>query len=261
MECRVLNVGMNDLGAGATFLRELEEHAEFPFISSSIMMANSEQLAFEPYLIIRSGNLKLGFIGVTIGNKQAKEFTYKDPVEAAKQVLSDIRDKVDLVFLLANVDDATEAELTREVTGVDFLIRSKSRSLYRNPKKQDGVIVIRNGAQGKYAGILKIRRMNRDEELTNISSQYVRIKFTENRLHAMEANLKEGETLEEHYAGDKIRLQLIERLRAEKKKNEELIANLPNSFFFEAIPLNAKIPDAPEIAPIVEEYMPEASKH
>jgi len=261
MDCKVLNVGVNDLGAGMAFIKELEGISQFPFISSNIMLASTGKPAFQSNLIIESGDLKLGFVGISIGNKRAKEFTYKDPVESAKQAVKDIANKVDLVFLMANVDDATEKKIIDEVKGVDFVIRSNSRSLYRNPKEYDNTVVIRNSIQGKYAGLLKIKRTDEEQKMTNLSQQYARIKFTQNRLKSMSANLKNGETLEDHFASDAKRLNLIKNLRAETKKNEDQIVSIQNSFFFEAIPLNDKVVDAENIAVIVEEFMPEPSKH
>ncbi|MCF7824371.1 MAG: hypothetical protein K9N35_09400 [Candidatus Marinimicrobia bacterium] len=260
MDCKVLNVGVNDLGSGEAFLKTLEKRAEFPFISSNIALANTGKLAFQPSLIIKSNDLKLGFVGVTIGNPRIKEFTYNDPVESVKKAVSDLKGKVDLVFLLANVDDDVEKLLTQEVKGADFLIRSKSRGLYRVPKDENGMIVIRNGIQGKYAGVLKIKKHDENEHMTDLSSQYARIKFTENRLQSMSVNLKEGETLEAHYADDATRLNLIKKLQAEKKANEEAVIDQKNSYYYEPIALNAKIPDSEEIASIVKDFMPEDSK-
>lgn len=257
MGCQLMNIGANDLAAGGDFILGLQEQADFPFISANILNAESEKAMFEPSAIIEVNGLKLGFVGVSTGDKKIKDFTFTDPVEAANQAIIKIKDKVDFVFLLANVDDHMENKLAQEVGDIDFLIRSKTGSLYRNPKEQNGVVVIRNGKQGKYAGVLKIKRFDDVSKLTNVSAQNKRIKFAENRLNAMSKGLDDGKSLEEHYAEDAKRLQLITRLREEQKTNADLIRNLKNSYYFEAIPLNEKIEDTPEVAQIVAEFMPE----
>ncbi len=256
MGCQVMNIGANDLGGGGDFIEELQTKSSFPFISANILMAKTDKHLFQPSTIIETPDLKLGFVGVTIGDNRLKEFTFSDPVEAANQAVSALRDKVDLVFLLANVDDRTEIALTQKVKGIDFLIRSKTGSLYRNPKEQNGTVIIRVGKQGKFAGVLNVRRVDSISRLTNVSAQRARIKFSENRLNAMSKDLKEGITLEERYAGDKSRLTLISRLQAEKKDNKDLIRKLKNSYYFEGISLNDKIADTPEVATIVAEFMP-----
>ena len=257
MECKVMNVGTNDLAAGLDFLLEMQKTATFPFISANTKDANTDKFLFEPYTIIKTQDQTLGFVGITKGDNRAKQFSFSDPIEAAQKAIDEIKDKVDLVFLMANVDDKLEKDLTDEVEGIDFLIRSKSGSLQRNPRQQDGTTIIRIGKQGKYAGILRIRNVDQVSQMKNVSSQYTRIKFTDNRLMAMSKELEEGVTLEAHFADDDNRLKLISRLREERKTNVELIKNLKNSYYLEPIALNEKIEDSPEVAEIVKNYMPE----
>lgn len=197
-----------------------------------------------------------GFVGITGGDNRVKEFAFSDPIEAAKKAIDEIKDKVDLVFLMANGDDKLENALAAEVEGIDFLIRSKSGSLQRNPRQQDGTTIIRIGKQGKYAGILRIRNVDNVSQMKNVSSQYTRIKFADNRLHALSKGLEEGLTLEEQYADDENRLKLVARLRNERESNLDLIKKLKNSYYLEPIPLNEKIEDSPEVAVIVKDYMP-----
>jgi len=257
MECRVMNVGTNDLATGLDFILEMEQKANFPFISANTKDANTDKFLFEPYTIIKTHDQTLGFIGITKGDNRVKEFAFSDPIEAAQKSIDEIKDKVDLVFLMANVDEKLEKALTAEVEGIDFLIRSKSGSLQRNPRQQDGTTIIRIGKQGKYAGILRIRNVDNVSQMKNVSSQYTRIKFADNRLKAMTKDLEEGVTLEEHFADDENRLKLISRLRNERETNVELIKKLKNSYYLEPIALNEKIEDTPEVAEIVKDYMPE----
>ncbi len=260
MGCKVMNVGTNDLAGDLDFINELQQSADYPFISANIKNAATDEYLFEPYTIIQTQDQTLGFVGVTKGDDRLKSFTFANPVEAAQKAIDEIKDKVDLVFLMANVDDNTEKALTTEVKGIDFLIRSKSGSLQRIPKQQDGTVVIRIGKQGKYAGVLKIRNVDPVSEMKNVSSQYTRIKFADNRLNALSKAVEEGKTLEEQFADDDNRLKLITRLRAERQTNVDLIHKLKNSYYLEAIALNDKIEDTPEIAAIVKDYMPQDTK-
>jgi len=258
MGCRVLNVGGHDLAAGSDFVLGLSREANFPFISANILGAESKQTLFPPSAIIETHDRKLGFVGVSTGDKRLKDFEFTDPVEAANRAISEIKDKVDLIFLMANVDDTTEKLLAKEVKDIDFLIRSNTGSLQRNPTELDDVVIIRIGKQGKYAGVLHVRSVDKVSKLKNVSSQYTRINFSDNRLAAMAKELDEGVTLEAYYADDEKRLQLISRLRAERQTNVDLIKTLKNSYYLEAIPLNEKVEDTPEVAAIVADYMPKA---
>ncbi|MCF7826684.1 MAG: hypothetical protein K9M55_06950 [Candidatus Marinimicrobia bacterium] len=256
MGCKVMNVGTNDLAGDIGFIMEMQQNANYPFISANTKDAATDKFLFEPYSIIEIQGKTLGFVGVTVGDDRLKSFIFTDPVDAAQKAIEAIKDKVDLVFLMANVDDKTEKRLTAEVKDIDFLIRSKTGALQRIPREQDGTVVIRIGKQGKYAGVLKITNVDDVSTMKNVSSQYTRIKFADNRLNALAKGVKEGETLEEHFVGDENRLKLIARLRAERKTNVDLIQQLKNTYYLEPIPLNEKIADSPGVAAIVKDYMP-----
>jgi len=260
MECQVMNVGTNDLAGGSAFIQEMDRKAKFPLISANIKTADTKELLFEPYTIIRTHDQTLGFVGITVPDLRLKEFHFEDPIESAQAVVDQIKDKVDLVFLMANVDEKTERAITSKMKDVDFVLRSKTGSLQRIPRQQAGTTVIRIGKQGKYAGILKIRNVDPVSQMKNVSSQYTRIKFAENRLKAMEKGLEEGMTLETRYADDENRLKLIKRLRDEMATNQDLIKKLKNTYYLEPIALNDDIADTPEVAAIVKDYMPEATK-
>ena len=257
MDCQVMNIGTNDLAAGLDFILEMKNTANFPFISANTKEAGSDNLLFKPYVIVETHDQTLGFVGVTKGDNRVKEFSFSDPVEAAQKSINGIKEKVDLIFLMANGDDKFEKSMAADVEGIDFLIRSKSGSLQRNPRQEDGTTIIRIGKQGKYAGVLRIRNVDSVSQMKNVSSQYTRIKFADNRLKAMSKGLEEGVSLEEHFAEDENRLKLITRLRNERKTNVDLIKKLKNSYYLEPIPLNEKIEDTPEVAAIVKDYMPD----
>jgi len=252
-----MNIGTNDLAGGLEFIKQMEDLADFPFVSANIRSKNTEQHLFEPYTIIRTHDQNLGFIGVAREDGRLRDFIFDDPVESAQKVIDQIKDEVDLIFVMANVDEKTERLLTAKLKDVDFVLRSKTGSLQRIPRQQGGTTVIRIGKQGKYAGILRIRNVDPVSQMKNVSSQYTRIKFADNRLMAMSKSLEEGVTLEEHYADDENRLKLISRLKEEKQTNYDLIKKLKNSYYLEPIALNDKIEDTPEIAAIVKDYMPE----
>jgi len=255
MNCQLLNVGSKDLANGLAFIQELQQAANFPFISANISLAGNSDLLFAPSAIIETHDMKLGFVGVSTGNSRVKDFKFSDPVLAAQKAIEQIKSQVDLVILLANVDDPTERELLSKVEGVDFLIRSQTARRYQKPKLENNIVVIRNGNQGKYAGVLQVKIDKLDGPLKDISAQQKRIKFADNRLNAMRTNIEEGVSLEQHYAGDEKRLELITRLRSERADNVNLISKLSNTYYFDPIALDEKIADTPEVAEIVREFM------
>lgn len=255
MECQLLNVGAKDLAAGYDFIQSLQQQANFPFISANIRRAGHDDLLFTPSTIIETHDRTLGFVGVSGGNDRLKDFSFIDPVGAAQAAVDGLKDRVDLVFLLANVDDGMESRLIKEVVDVDFLIRSGTGRRYAKPKFDNDKIVVRNGNQGKYAGMLEVRLDDPNAELKDISQQMKRIKFADSRINAMMKDVPEDVTLEEHFADNDKKLQLINRLKNERSNNEGLIEKLGNTFYFNPIALDEKIMDTPEVSEIVAEFL------
>ncbi len=148
-----------------------------------------------------------------------------------------------------------------ELEWIDFLIRTRTARLFRQPQVQNDVVVIRNGDRGKYAGILHIRKEDPVASMKDVSSQYQRINFSRKRLAALAKEVPEGTSLEEYYADDQTRLKLIQRLRDEQQQNLDLVASLGNGYYYNPIGLDATIADDPEVAPIVKEFLDIAAKH
>jgi len=192
---------------------------------------------------------------VTNGDARLEAFQFGDPLTAAQEAVADIRDKVDLVILLANVDDRYETTLAEEVEGVDFLVRSRTARYSRQPLLNGKTVVLRTGNRGKYAGILHVRRPDPVGDFKDLSKQMQRVEFAQRRLDMLAKDVPEGQSLEAYYAKDETRLGLVKNLRAEEQRNRELLETLGNGYFFTAIALDKNIADDPNILPIVEEYI------
>ena len=255
MDCKAFNVGVNDLAYGKEYIKKLEQLAEYPFVSANILDATTKDTLFQRSVILETPDLTLGIVGVTNGDGRQKEFIFSDPVVAARKEVDRISSRVDMVILLANVNDLYETRLANEVAGVDFLIRSHTARVNRTPQKIENTVIIRNGNRGKYAGIHHISKPEEVGGMQDVSRQRSRIRFTENRLKSLAKEVPEGVSLEEFYQADSARLVLIQRLRNEQKNNLEAMTKLGNGFYFEALALDEKIADDPEIEPLVAAFV------
>ena len=261
MDCQVMNVGTTDLAAGVDFITEMKSRAKFPLVSANIRGADSKDLLFKSHVIKRLNGLKIGFIGVAGDNTKNTQFEFDDPVESAQAVATELRDKVDLLVLLANVDDKTELALATTIPELDFLVRSRTGGLHRTPKKQNGVVIVRNSRQGKFAGILSLRLTDKTKDLADVTRQMARIDFVNKRLMTMEQDLKPGETLDEKFKDNPSRMNVLKRLRDERKNYSNEVFAQSNYYWFTARSLNENIEDEPEVAAVVEPYMPKEKQN
>jgi hypothetical protein len=118
-----------ELSLGADSLVALA--ASFPSIQ--LLAANvhaSDSTLFAGSLIIESGGVRLGFIGLVnstvryrLPRERLRDFTFESPIEAARRELALLRVAgADAVVVLSNMDAADNAALAERVVGIDAIL-------------------------------------------------------------------------------------------------------------------------------------------
>ncbi|RKZ09382.1 hypothetical protein DRQ53_04455 [bacterium] len=162
----VFGVGPSDLNYGLEFLRNIEGAHDFKFISANLRDGKGE-LLFEPWTIVESGGVKLGVISVIAPRykivtmtSDTDQFTMDSPRDALDHYLPEMRDKVDLVILLAQMPSASVREMLTAMgpgSGIDICIESKDARQYRRVNKVNGdVLLLAANNEGKYVGQLDL---------------------------------------------------------------------------------------------------------
>ncbi len=248
LHCRVFNVGANDLALGAGFIQKMRREADFPFLSANILDRRTGELVFRPYKIIKTPAAKIGFIGVTKANARVNSvYKFDDPVRAAQPIIDKIRSKVDIIILLASVEDGELGRMTASLKGVDFAVSSRSFRLTNQPKTRNGIVILQSGTRGKYAGVLHIKRTNKVATMENFSTEISQLNFTQERLDQLAKAVPKGMTSDEYYADDGAKKQLLQTLNARKIKLENLMHAAQNSFWFAPVALDKTITDDPDV--------------
>lgn len=255
MGCKVMNVGRNDLALGAEFITHIQSTAKFPMISANIISLKSGQPAFEPYFILETPDLKIGLIGVTLPNPNAStDYKFNDPLTSAQGAIDAIKSDVDVVIVLASLEDSQIPNFVAGVKGADFVVSSRSFRVSSQPKTDaNGVTLIQNGTRGKYAGILHVKRSDKVGTLRNLSPERNQLSFTYDRLEDLEKPVPPGMTVDEYYQDDGAKTQLLGTLRNQKQQREKIINESKNNFWFIPIALSADVVDDPDILLMVNE--------
>ncbi|MCF7796289.1 MAG: hypothetical protein K9N11_04495 [Lentisphaeria bacterium] len=253
MGCRVMNVGANDLALGAGFINHIKDLAEFPLISANILVKATQQHAFEPYIILNTGDQRIGVIGVSMDTPQVSEqFEFGDPVVHTQAIVDAITADTDVIIVLASLDDRKTQQLADQVQGADFVVSSRSLRVSSQLKTKGSTTVIQNGTRGKYAGVLHVKRADNLGTIRNLTPEYSQLRFTRERLDALSKPVPAGMTLIEYYAGDGAKTQLVQRLEAQKNQREKIIHETANYFWFLPVALSEEVLDNPEILMQVE---------
>jgi len=167
----VVNFAVQDLNNGGEFIKNLNSRHKVKFISANIHYKDSGKLFAEPYTIVtlkrnsnNSGGLKkikVGVIGLceqrpTLFSQALEEpmLESRNPVDAAKEYLSKLRNKCDLIVLLAHMNDNVLKQVLSQVVGVDVVVLGGGYYNKQADSKQDSVIIVKTQSLGKYAGQL-----------------------------------------------------------------------------------------------------------
>lgn len=160
---RIFGVGERDLNYGLEFLREMERTHGFEFVSANLRDGSGE-LLFPPYAVTEVAGLSIGIVSVlepqlriVTMSAMSDEFQLDSPRDALDRVLPELREKTDLVVLLAHMPSREVRELLLEMgdtAGIDIAIEGHDPRQYRRVNRVGNTYLLAANDQGKYVGQL-----------------------------------------------------------------------------------------------------------
>jgi len=255
--CDAINVGHYEMLNGLSFLKEMDEKTEIPFLSANLRDAKTNTLLFDPFSIVEKGTLKIGIIGVTDKLPDTtKSMITDDYVEAGNHYIDEISSKTDLIVMMVNSDRKTYSELPIHFANADFIVTSGSTNMTRpnTPQKDGGPYLYSCGKQGKYLSVLSVDIEDINNPIVDVSAHEKNIKSIRKRFERLQKK-DPNKSLDELYAGQANVLKIIEQNRDKLKESEAVIKSAVNTMKFETIALNKKIRDNPELLAFVDESL------
>ena len=147
----VINLGERDFLQGFQFLVEMKNKYNLPLISANIFQPGGKKLVFPAYMIkelkgFQQGDtfippVKAGIFGVTMYRSQ---LTYEpddpklvvgDPIETAKEVVSQLKDKCDLIIGLVHIPYSQLTNFVQSVQDIDIIIAGHDPVMRMQPQK------------------------------------------------------------------------------------------------------------------------------
>lgn len=252
-----INIGNYELLSGLEFLKSIDEKYSIPFLSANLKDSKTGELLFDPYIIIERNGLSVGIVGVTnLIPDTLKSVEATDFIQAGNKIINKIKNKVDLVAVLANVDRKDQQELSSTFSKADFIFTSGSTNMTRknSPQKENGPYVYSFGKQGKYLSVLNTDIKNSNEKLVDVSSHQNKIKSINKRFERLQKKDPE-KPLEEIYSNQANVLKLIEQYRQDLGKAEASIKDAVNTLEFETIALSKAVKDDKDVLAFVDQSL------
>ncbi len=82
--CHAFSPGAKDFAAGLNFVQNMQEQADFPFISANIQDINGNRI-FDPYIIVDTDDISVGIIGLASSFNHSEVYV-QDPKEILNEV-------------------------------------------------------------------------------------------------------------------------------------------------------------------------------
>lgn len=147
-----VNIGDDEFNFGSAFLEENIQKNKIPFLSCNI-----DSLGVQPYMIKDVQGTKIGIIGVAGLSSAQKSGGFKiiDPVLAVKKTVEELKNKnTDIIILLSYLSESEEAELIKNIVGVDIIFLGNNRA-QKEPLVNTGTMLLLKPAwQARHLGKL-----------------------------------------------------------------------------------------------------------
>lgn len=148
--------GNHDFNYGQDRLVELKGMAKFPILSANIVKADGTTL-LEPYTIKEVNGVKIGIFGLSTPETSykthpdnVKGLTFKNPIETAKAMVAELKDKTDIIIALSHLGLDGSSEFTSEmvaqqVSGIDIIVDGHSHTVLNEGKKVNDTLIVQTG--------------------------------------------------------------------------------------------------------------------
>lgn len=178
MNCVASAVGNHEFDWGSDKIANWAKDGNFQFLASNIYNKETNKPVewAKPYMIVESGGLKIGLIGLahpdtpTLTKEQyVKGFEFRDPVAAAQEWVNFLKDgkapegKPDVVIALTHIDSdqkgdeitGNAAKLAQEVKGLDAILSAHSHRTVNG--RVNNVPILQAYCYGRAMGELELK--------------------------------------------------------------------------------------------------------
>lgn len=159
--------GNHDFNYGQERLVELANMTDFPILAANVVKEDGTTLV-NPYIIKEVGSLKVGIFGLATPDttfmthpKNVEGLTFNDPIAVAKETVSQLKDKTDVIVAITHLgmdgsSSITSVKVAEEVEGIDVMVDGHSHTTLPEGKKVNGTLIVQTGDYDKNLGLVDL---------------------------------------------------------------------------------------------------------
>ncbi len=171
--------GEVDLSWGIAALRKMSQKAKFAFLLANLQDVKAKKPVFRPYLIKEMGGIRVGLFGLlsnrfsgSLDPHDRAAFRLTDPLEAARQVIHELKKKrCKVIIAVAHMDESEQRKLAEMFREVYFVVSGHERGLKRQPVEVNNAQILTAGTRGEYLGQMEFFLKEKPDE-TRLLSHY-----------------------------------------------------------------------------------------
>jgi len=157
-------LGNHEFDYGWRRIPEFLETAEFPVVTANVVDSAGKLLADAPYVVLETGGLRVGVIGVltadlpylTVAEKY-EPWKVLPVVDTVKRWLPEVAKKSDLVLVLGHLTDDEENAILSGIEEIVALVSGHGHAGLDRPRMLEGRVAVRAAAYGRELGRLDLR--------------------------------------------------------------------------------------------------------
>lgn len=243
MGMSAVNVSDWDIGQGLAFL-EKERGKGLPLISANLTDLAGKRI-FPDYIVKRSGKVRIGFFGLLRPDKGSsiliKEMVaVKDPVTAARETVSRLQRKADIIILLSDMGMEMDKNIASQVSGINFILSGRD-GLYGHSAVQNGAFLLESPPEGGYVGRLRLTLWDASSGFQDLSDREI----VRQQVRDMDVNIRSFEKSKRNTDSDRVLARMRQQRDALKEKliRYESGPGDSNSFSWTIIPMDSSLPE------------------
>ena len=161
MKYDALNIGGHEAQFSAAQLRTIKQTSPVPILSANLLGKTGGQPVFDSYRIVQRGVFRIGIIGVLDPRgrnfKPGDGLLVGDMESAIQRCLTELRNKTDLIVLLAFTDEATLTRLAQEFYECQVILGGNVRQPAQELIKSNRSLIYYVTNESRALGILHLQ--------------------------------------------------------------------------------------------------------
>lgn len=158
LDYETMATGNHEFDFGWEQVLKLKDMLKFPMINANTFKADGSNF-LEPVHYAEIGGKKFAFLGfvteetpIVTHPNNVKGLTFKDPVEVAKELVPELKKKVDHVVVVSHVGIEVDREIAKNVPGIDLIVGGHSHTPIKTPEVVNGTYIVQDWEYGKSLG-------------------------------------------------------------------------------------------------------------